>query len=532
MHKYSLNELKNETNESLLQKLKSAWHYSDEEPLIVYGKLKKSDNGTIYFLEKLKSVYNSFDLYYPLTDSFMCHDAYVGNLKKFNIDGDVNTRWVKAQVKLSPQREREKHKNPFGLMVKKIDVLQEIPFVDIDEAKNDIDIVDEVPYLKQSFYDYYLQKAKEDMSKDLQVVKNKTEREIKEIQQSKQNLEEYVKVIQENIKDLETKETQGKNQCQNIENDIKKYQTLLINKKDAYKVFLKELEQNMAHLNEVLQAKIDILKRLDLIEEKDLQKLHVNFDNQDTREGHDFLEVFNADYSQAISYIQSYMWQQNIIYKRSVLEDFFAMIMTNDLIILAGDSGSGKTNLVKSFAKAIGGKSFIVPVKPNWTSAEDLLGYYNPLENKYLSTKFLDALLEAEQNPHIPYFICLDEMNLARVEYYFADFLSLLEEREKQPEIQLFSSTEGDVLASELKIFISLINEVSEKVDKGDFQAFSDIMKDESFNAKLHEMCGFKEGDSLLKYHSDSLLIAKDFGSSSYYEVWQSSFRRLGQSRK
>ena len=81
--------------------------------------------------------------------------------------------------------------------------------------------------------------------------------------------------------------------------------------------------------------------------------------------------------------------------------------------------------LVKSFADAIGGKAFIIPVKPNWTSAEDLLGYYNPLEKKYLATPFLEALLEAQNNPTIPYFICLDEMNLARIEYYFADFLSL-----------------------------------------------------------------------------------------------------------
>ena len=99
--------------------------------------------------------------------------------------------------------------------------------------------------------------------------------------------------------------------------------------------------------------------------------------------------------------------------------------MTNDLIILAGDSGSGKTNLVKSFAKAIGGKSVIIPVKPNWTSAEDLLGYYNPLENKYLSTKFLDTLLEAQENPNTPYFICLDEMNLARVRVLFRRFSKL-----------------------------------------------------------------------------------------------------------
>lgn len=287
-----------------------------------------------------------------------------------------------------------------------------------------------------------------------------------------------------------------------VEEDVLISQKALNKAETEYEEFLSDLDKNMAKLNDILKTKTEMLKKMDLLEEDDLDKFLLNLEERDKREGHKFSEVFDSNYTQAVAYIQAYLWQRNIVYKRSVLEDFLALISTNDLIILAGDSGSGKTNLVKSFAKAIGGKSIIVPVKPNWTSAEDLLGYYNPLENKYLSTKFLDALLEAQQNPHVPYLICLDEMNLARVEYYFADFLSLLEERDEQPEIQLFSSSEGEVLASELKNFISLINDTAVKLDNRNINGFIDIMKDEEFNAKLHEVCGFKEGDSLLKYHS------------------------------
>ena len=117
-----------------------------------------------------------------------------------------------------------------------------------------------------------------------------------------------------------------------------------------------------------------------------------------------------------------------------------------------------QNKLVQSFAKAIGGVSKIIPVKPNWTSSEDLLGYYNPLEKKYLATPFLEALIEAKQNPDIPYFICLDEMNLARVEYYFADFLSKLEERNEQPTIQLYSDDEAAHVLAELKgLFLSFL---------------------------------------------------------------------------
>ena len=179
------------------------------------------------------------------------------------------------------------------------------------------------------------------------------------------------------------------------------------------------------------------------------------------------------------------------------------MIQTNDLIILAGESGSGKTNLVKSFADAIGGKAFIIPVKPNWTSAEDLLGYYNPLEKKYLSTPFLEALIEAQNNPTIPYFICLDEMNLARVEYYFADFLSLLEERNEIPEIKLYSEDETSHILSELKNVLELIETTKEKYQKKNIINFIKLLQDEEINKELTRVCGLSDKDSLIKYHTD-----------------------------
>ena len=378
--------------------------------------------------------------------------------------------------------------------------------------------VDENGYLiKESFYTHVLNDIKNDLRiadyvqnrDDLTSELAKIEFATLEVENRNSRLaDEVLKKEQEgnrlNVKltELESQKSALLQVLGQVEEDVLSSQKALDEAETKYEEFIKYLDSNMAKLNDILKTKSEMLMQLDLLEEDDLDKLLINLEEPDSREGHKFSEIFDSNYSQATAYIQAYMWQHNIVYKRSVLEDFLALISTNDLIILAGDSGSGKTNLVKSFAKAIGGKSIIVPVKPNWTSAEDLLGYYNPLENKYLSTKFLDALLEAQQNPHVPYLICLDEMNLARVEYYFADFLSLLEERDEQPEIQLFSSSEGEVLASELKNFISLINDTAVKLDNRNINGFIDIMKDKEFNAKLHEICGFKEGDSLLKYHS------------------------------
>jgi energy-coupling factor transporter ATP-binding protein EcfA2 len=221
-------------------------------------------------------------------------------------------------------------------------------------------------------------------------------------------------------------------------------------------------------------------------------EIYVNFHND-----------LHENFSEAISHIQNYLFNNDIAYPRYIIEDFFALIQTNDLIVLAGESGSGKTNLVKSFAQAVGGESIIIPVKPNWTSSEDLLGYYNPLEKKYLSTPFLDALINANKNPNKLYLICLDEMNLARVEYYFADFLSLLEERNGLPEIKLYSEDESSHVLSEFKNVLDLIDAAKEKYQKNHVVDFVKMLQDEEINNELKRVFGFSDKDSLIKYHSD-----------------------------
>ena len=116
--------------------------------------------------------------------------------------------------------------------------------------------------------------------------------------------------------------------------------------------------------------------------------------------------------------------------------------------------------------------------------------------------KFIYATKLAKNNPQVPHFICLDEMNLARVEYYFADFLSLLEERNTIPNIPLYSQSESSHLINEAKNFLALIDEAKNNLNKNDITDFIEILKDESLNTKLHNLCGFKDGDSLLKYHT------------------------------
>ena len=122
-----------------------------------------------------------------------------------------------------------------------------------------------------------------------------------------------------------------------------------------------------------------------------------------------------------------------------IIERFLSAICTNQIIILSGPSGTGKTTLPNIVAECIdGAKCTTISVQPSWTDSQDLLGFYNPVENRYVSTEFLDALLDAIKDPEHLHFIILDEMNLAHVEYYFAKYLSAMELSEKK--IQLYSN--------------------------------------------------------------------------------------------
>ena len=113
--------------------------------------------------------------------------------------------------------------------------------------------------------------------------------------------------------------------------------------------------------------------------------------------------------------------------------------MTKPFVILTGNSGTGKTRIAKQFSqyleRTIDGKRnwLIVPVGADWTDNTKMLGFYNPLEAKYVSTPILDFILQAIKNPTVPYFLVLDEMNLSHVERYFSDFLSAMESDEEIP---------------------------------------------------------------------------------------------------
>lgn len=133
-----------------------------------------------------------------------------------------------------------------------------------------------------------------------------------------------------------------------------------------------------------------------------------------------------------IRHVYDYIKSQGFFFTEEEIGNFYLSLKTKPFVILAGISGTGKTQLPRKFAEAIGmSKEQViqVPVRPDWNDSSDLIGYTS-LDGKFIAKPLIQAVLIAKENPKNPYFFILDEMNLARVEHYFSDFLSLIETRE------------------------------------------------------------------------------------------------------
>lgn len=131
-------------------------------------------------------------------------------------------------------------------------------------------------------------------------------------------------------------------------------------------------------------------------------------------------------------------------YSPSALSTFYLTAMrTKPFLLLAGISGTGKSRIVKQMAfescpdipalrsdKTAPGNYELIEVKPNWHDSSELLGYESEIGGPhYVVTPFVRFLVKAMRYPDVPFFVCMDEMNLAPVEQYFAEFLSVLESR-------------------------------------------------------------------------------------------------------
>lgn len=150
---------------------------------------------------------------------------------------------------------------------------------------------------------------------------------------------------------------------------------------------------------------------------------------------------------------------------------FITAIKSKPFLLLAGISGTGKSRIVRELARACwdeGSEEYkaqkpknfeMVQVKPNWHDSSELIGYVSRIDGvHYVVGPFLKFMVKAMQDPETPYFLCLDEMNLAPVEQYFAEYLSVVESRKKHDDGTI--TTDPIIEYSNTEEYKSLIDEL------------------------------------------------------------------------
>lgn len=208
--------------------------------------------------------------------------------------------------------------------------------------------------------------------------------------------------------------------------------------KEAYKSIFKEEATNN---NDIVKNYINnYSKILKFDKNGSLNITNINpqsaFSFMERNDKKGFFDSFEKKTSKRIS-------QYSKITKKYYL--FLTALRTKPFMLLAGISGTGKSRIVRKLAQATTTQPYandgdrwsdnrpenfeLIQVKPNWHNSMDVVGFYSNISKKYEFTPFVEFIVKAWQHKDTPYFLCLDEMNLAPVEEYFAEFLSAIESR-------------------------------------------------------------------------------------------------------
>ncbi len=170
----------------------------------------------------------------------------------------------------------------------------------------------------------------------------------------------------------------------------------------------------------------DLEAMLDIYQYYTASKSQVEYEDQ-------AIEVEGWSEEKVIDHIHSYIEGKGFFYKKEDVKNLFLSLRTKPFVILSGISGTGKTKVMELFAESIGANEdnnrfSLIPVRPDWSDSSDLLGYVD-IKGEFQTGPLTQVIERAHEDKGKPYFVVLDEMNLARVEYYFSDFLSVIESR-------------------------------------------------------------------------------------------------------
>jgi len=321
---------------------------------------------------------------------------------------------------------------------------------------------------------------------------------LKELENKRDELREkekyYKNLIEEKNREIEIlknnlQELKEKNQEILVENEKLRID---IEEVERIKSQNRILEEKLKNLEFIKGENDELRKKLEAIystgEEKDLRIKNLEKDLYAEKRLEHKHEI--TDEIQWLENIQNNMKQYGVKYPKRLLYAFHTALKSasfSPLTVLAGVSGTGKSELPKLYAH-FGGFNFLAEaVQPNWDSPESMMGYYNTLENKFDATNILKFLVQTSLSKDENEFgykesmnmILLDEMNLAHIELYFAEFLSKFEQKRGSKDvyidIKLGAGYIHNILLDNNLLWIGTMNE--DETTK----ALSDKVLDRSF---------------------------------------------------
>ena len=152
----------------------------------------------------------------------------------------------------------------------------------------------------------------------------------------------------------------------------------------------------------------------------------------------DYIESDELSLKEICTRFRNYLAKHEQLYfEIDTIRFFLSGFAASHFEILEGLSGTGKSSLPRYFAKFINGRVLFMPVQATWRDRSNVFGFFNEFSKTYNETEFLVELYRANYNPDVIHMFVLDEMNISRVEYYFADLLSVLEYPEDEWKLKL-----------------------------------------------------------------------------------------------
>lgn len=247
------------------------------------------------------------------------------------------------------------------------------------------------------------------------------------------------------------------------------------------------MEAIFAHTTEFYACKIDNVKHLIWV----------------PRIPHEIGKIVNYD---SIKNDIAELMNKQRVHINEKYQSYITAIQTKPFLLLAGISGTGKSRIVRELAfkscpeylqdkdGTTPGNYCMIEVKPNWHDSTELLGYYSNLNISYQFKKFVKFLVKAKMNPEVPFFVCLDEMNLAPVEQYFAEILSIMETR-KHPKVGGGDETNKDIIKTGTIIDSTYFEKYTWKGKDGEKMERDEPMSDRDWYFEFFNQDTLSEGE-------------------------------------